>query len=222
MELSVKKQNVFSEYTNLLKPIKAKKVLVLNNVIKVVIEKQKENCLIVDLDDTFTIKEYIEKFEGKDFLDDTQKYIIKRNSVTRSFNLLSKEKELSDFLKKKLTTNSNESTLTLKKYIKKVHGDKIVKNEVEYNKLSDEIFSEFIKYAIKKVPNFTSTEYKLKVEKNKSEKMELDKIKPSKNDLNEHKLKVEKNKLEKEELEKNKIDELPTLQPLLKSWRFIV
>jgi hypothetical protein len=168
MELSAKKQNVFSEYLKVLKPVKAKKVLVLNNVIKIVISKQKEDCLIVDLDDTFTLKEYLENIYGLEYLENKQKSAVVRTSTARSFNLLAKEKELSEFLKAKLPSEYKKPILTLKNYLKEVHGDLIVKNEAEYNQASDVVFSEFLKFA-----------------------------------------------------EKN-LEELPTLQPLLKSWRFLV
>lgn len=149
MTISIKKQNLFMQYLHQLKSVTQNKSLNYATILELVLHKQKENISYNDIDDTFTTQEYI-SYCFPDETDETKLHSIYRASLT-SFKSLSKEKELSDFLKSLLpyTDHSNQK-LSLKNYLKSLYGDNISTTirEEEYDRLSTEIYDDFIEYCI--------------------------------------------------------------------------
>lgn len=152
MKLDNKKTNLFIELCDFLASCKGLKRKVYNNIRKLIVMKNSENTLIKDIDDTFTIREYIELFHSEVKFADTDLYKIKRNSLTKTFTHLVNEKELSNYFK--IISNENDyvksqlnSKISMKNYIKNIYGAELLKDEMKYNDLATKIFLGFVQYA---------------------------------------------------------------------------
>lgn len=152
MKIDNKKLNLFIELCDFLASCKGLKRKVYNNARKLIVKKNSEKTLVHDIDDTFTIREYIELFHSEIDFSDTDAYKIKRNSLSKSFTHLVNEKELSNYFKI-ISSEDNyvksqlNSKISMKNYIKNIYGAELLKNEEKYNDLATEIFLEFIDYA---------------------------------------------------------------------------
>lgn len=226
MEVDIKKLNIFGEYCGFLASCKGDKKIHYNNVRKLIAEKQAENVLIEDIEDTFTIKEYISKFYGKEVLEDKQKFVIIRNSVTRTFLFLSNEDLLSDYLKTLEPKNKfvvaaikNNKKITFKSFVKEVYGSKTATDEQQYNEISDDVYEGFIAYIDMEIK--VKENIKINIENSKPKQLLIDKYMSK--GLSE-KQALAKGKKEHEHIFKKLPEhfEKPFLQPLKKSWRFLV